>query len=85
MTISCEGCGGACCKVINVDLSGLSPDKRRLLSMRGVVVGDKVYVPATCSCLVDGRCSAYDLRPLICQQYAVGGPECLGVREAAGI
>jgi len=51
MTLSCEECGGVCCTVLNIDMSGMEPDRRRLVSMRGVV----------------------------------GGSECLGVREAAGL
>ena len=89
MNLSCEECGGVCCKVLNIDLSGMEPDQRRLVSMRGVVVGDRVYLPCPCSCLDDnGRCTIYNegcIRPEICRQYVMGGPECLGVREAAGL
>lgn len=88
MKLSCEQCGGECCKVLNIEMKSMDPDKRRLVSMRGVVVGHKVYLPCPCSCLKDGRCTIYHdalVRPTICRQYVVGGPECLAVREAAGI
>ena len=39
MTLSCEECGGVCCTVLNIDMSGMEPDRRRLVSMRGVVGG----------------------------------------------
>ncbi len=88
MTTPCEQCGGACCKVLKIDLSTTDADHRRLVSMRGIAVGDVVYLPAPCSCLKDGRCTIYHdtvMRPDICRLYAVGGPECVGVLEAMGI
>ncbi len=70
------GCKGLCedsCGPI-----GASPVELRMLAWRGVVPGDpmealEAYLDGgpveSCPALVDGRCSVYEIRPLVCRLW----------------
>jgi Fe-S-cluster containining protein len=53
-------------------------DSSRWLSLHGTEVGDQLEFECRCTKLTPaGRCSIYETRPVVCQVYVAGGPECL--------
>lgn len=80
----CQECGGKCCQgIIDVysndeifydntlvcDLEGMEYDKAM-----------QTDVNHHCVALVNGKCSIYEKRPLVCQQFEVGCSRCENYR-----
>ncbi len=74
--ISCEDCGVCCTKPFNLTNNG----KRSNYAFVGTVHGQRVR-----HCKEFDRetkkCKIYDERPQLCEDYLVGGKECLSRRE----
>ena len=71
VSIECKGhCQGSCGPI------AMTPDEFRRISEASETI-PTVDEHATCSLLVGGRCSVYDVRPIICRLWGmVRGMEC---------
>lgn len=82
----CARCGGACCEAVAIDLGPLidNSDMQRFLEFRTKpqvrdIEGKRKLLrlfEARCLMLKDGRCCAYEQRPMICQMFEPGGEAC---------
>ena len=85
--MTCETCGGACCRFVVVLVGDMTPDQRRWAEMRGPLreVRDGAWeweLPVACPSLTAaGRCGIYDERPGVCREFAVGGEMCRRARR----
>ena len=77
----CEACGGKCC-VGDIEVMPNEP----LYGNETVTepVSGKPYdrvmrtaIDGRCTCLVGGKCSIYDSRPVICRRFQLGSPCCV--------
>lgn len=67
------GCKGLCADACGVILLQQQEYDAIVEAVPGFEQGESL----TCPLLVDGRCSAYDVRPLVCRLYgATAGMEC---------
>ena len=83
--ITCDDCGGACCRYFTLPVGKLTRDQREIAETRGKVCGGKWHVNAACKFLGDdGRCVRYATRPAACRAYKVGGKDCLEIRSQWG-
>ena len=76
---ACDLCKGACCETFVVPISWqrLPPDISRWLIMHGEPTLNGIRVNSPCRALgEDGKCSIYETRPTVCDEYPVGGPAC---------
>ena len=78
---SCDGCGGACCRVVKIAVQAMTPDQLRWANMRGGIAGGYWHINSVCENLTDdGKCGIYNTRPDVCRQFEVGGSHCLDAR-----
>ena len=88
--MTCETCGGACCRFVVVLVGDMTPDQRRWAEMRGPLrqVRDGVWeweLPVACPQLTaDGRCGIYEARPDVCKGFKVGGAMCQKAMDRKG-
>lgn len=76
MREDCNGCT-ACCQYIELGVGAMTRDEYRWLWLHGCRMnGDKLMIPLPCQKLVDGKCSIYEGRPMICRKMPVGGTKC---------
>ena len=84
--VLCERCGNACCKMGYVipiregDKVPLDLTEWDASHVHRVMI----MVDDTCIALVDGICTIYDDRPLVCRDYEIGGRDCLNARKKYG-
>lgn len=80
---SCEGCEGACCRVIKISVQHMTEDQLRWAGMRGEIKDGVWHIRSECVNLQpDGKCGIYETRPGVCRDFKVGGNHCLDAREA---
>jgi Fe-S-cluster containining protein len=79
--MKCVICRGACCETFTTEIKMFPPmpDATRWLELHAVNIdGEKLTFDAKCVKLTSaGRCAIWDDRPLICELYIAGGPQCL--------
>ena len=76
---ACELCKRACCEGfgIRLDADGVSGDSRLWWQLHGEQWPDGMtFIPSPCTRLKDGKCCAYESRPAICKDAAVGNSDC---------
>lgn len=80
MSFPCTGCGG-CCRLISSILK--NPENQPDPVMRAAVKAFPYKADSTGACekLVDGKCSVYEDRPLLCNVSALG--HAMGVEQQA--
>jgi Fe-S-cluster containining protein len=75
--MSCDVCGGCCCKGVRLNLGVIKdPDARRWLEYHGELQGGMFVLDTPCRMLEDGDCSVYDQRPEVCRRFEVGSDAC---------
>ncbi len=77
--MKCAVCKGACCEEFAIPNVPVSTDEDRWLRHHATIRGRWLFFDAACKQLVDGRCSIYRDRPLLCKRYPPGGDDCLNV------
>lgn len=83
--VTCDDCAAACCKLEVVCLTETGvPRHFTARDAWGAVVMERLD-DGWCAALDRDslRCRIYEQRPLLCREFAMGGPECLIEREAA--
>jgi Fe-S-cluster containining protein len=74
---ACEECGGACCEGMTLNLTSvLTSDTLEWFSFHGEPSEHGITLACRCSKLKRGKCSIYDTRPKVCQDYKVGSEAC---------
>jgi Fe-S-cluster containining protein len=88
--MNCLVCRGACCEELIVtpstdggDATNFPRAFAEFLSVRGVPLDNGGYaVAARCPQLTNaGLCSCYEDRPMVCELFPAGGPECLAALQ----
>jgi Fe-S-cluster containining protein len=78
---ACEACAGACCESFTIPLDMADDKAVDYATARGQVErlrGRNVLrIEARCPNLSAGSCAIHATRPAICEDYRVGGPECI--------
>ena len=77
MNPACELCRGACCESITLNVQHKSADVERWIDLHGQRIAGGLNMDCACTALVDGKCSIYDTRPGVCQDFQVGSVNCL--------
>jgi Fe-S-cluster containining protein len=82
--VTCDACAAVCCRleVLLVTETGV-PRRYRRRNLGGVDSMDRLD-DGWCAALDRDtlRCRIYEQRPLICREFAMGGPDCLVERAA---
>ncbi|WP_407316078.1 YkgJ family cysteine cluster protein [Pseudomonas sp. nanlin1] len=83
-SVSCDTCSAKCCRLEVMLISDTGVPER--------FIEEDAWGSLTMARLDDGwcaaldrhtmRCSIYELRPWICREFEMGGPECLEERQA---
>ena len=79
--MNCDICKGACCEGFKLvfDLAGVQspdPDFQRFQSYRIATGPIAVHLDIVCTKLKDGRCSIYEDRPNVCQNFEKDSLAC---------
>jgi len=86
--ISCENCNAACCRYIELDVKGLTNDRRKWLAFHNIFYDDvsqKLIIPLKCLYLKNNKCLIYDKRPNVCRKFKVGSDLCIRARRIVKI
>jgi len=85
MNNDCEKCGGRCCTgIIDVYSSDEIFYDNTLTTHMEEIPYDKVMIMddnLKCIALKNGKCSIYEKRPLVCQEFKVGCSCCLNFQN----
>ena len=75
--IDCEGCPAPCCKQFNIPLT---PRESKCMPMDPVALANGIaYLEKgenhMCGYHQNGKCSIWDIRPIVCREYSCIGDE----------
>ena len=78
---NCFACRGACCEEFSLPALPTTDDASRWFGLHGTLQrspeGASLRFECRCTMLSPlGRCTVYDLRPQLCQDFPAGGPAC---------
>lgn len=82
--VFCEDCAAVCCQLEVLCLTDTGVPRRYQRPNPGGVPSMERLDDGWCAALDRDtlRCSIYAQRPLICREFAMGGPDCLAERAA---
>lgn len=81
--MKCSVCRGACCEEFSLDLVMQPPSKdaQRWIELHAINIKDE-RLRFECRCTeltLEGDCAIWEDRPMVCELFIAGGPQCLEV------
>lgn len=86
----CDGCKGACCRGVAIQVGNMTVDQLAWMNTRGEAhmtpTGGMWRIRSRCEHLSwRGRCRIYATRPEVCREFAPGSGRCRAAREFFGV
>jgi len=80
--VTCDTCAAVCCRLEVLLVTDTGVPRRYTRDNRDGVPSMDRLADGWCAALDRAtlRCRIYDSRPLVCREFAMGGPECLSER-----